>query len=112
MNTEKIINGLVAYIKSDLYPAMNEWQKLIAADVVSRALKRTNEIKTILENNSFAVALGYIDTEGNVDVDGIMTSLKNHVAEKGKVEISLPFMPIYRLTAEDIEKLHRTIKGE
>lgn len=112
MNTEKVINGLVAYIKTDLYPTMNEWQKLIAADVISRALRRTNELKAMIENNSFAVALGYIDTEGNVDVDGIMTSIKNHVAEKGKFEFALPLMPTYRFTAEDVEKLHRIIKGE
>lgn len=111
MTVNKLIDGLVRYIDENIYSAMNDWQKMIAADVVSRAMQRADKIAPIITENTFIRALGYVDSEGNVDVDGVLKKLKEYISQKGKLEIKIPLMPIYRFTPEDIDVLRRTIGG-
>jgi hypothetical protein len=111
MTVNKLIDGLVRYIDENIYSAMNDWQKMIAADVVSRAMQRSDKIAPIITENTFVRALGYVDSEGNVDVDGILCKIKEYITQKGKLEIKIPFMPTYKMYAEDIDVLRRTIGG-
>lgn len=111
MTINKVIDGLARYINENIYPAMNGWQKMIAADVVGRAIQRIDKIAPIITENTFIRALGYVDSEGNIDIEGLMSKLKEYVSQKGKVEIKIPLMPVYKITAEDIDVLRRTLGG-
>ena len=111
MTVNKLMDGLVRYIDANIYSAMNDWQKLIAADVVSRAMQRVDKIAPIITDNTFVRALGYVDSEGNIDIDGISKKLKEYISQKGKIEIKIPLMPTYRFTADDVDVLRRTIGG-
>lgn len=111
MTVNKLIDGLVRYIDENIYSAMNDWQKMIAADVVGRAIQRADKIAPIITDNAFIRALGYVDSEGNVDVDGILCKLKDYIQQKGKLELKIPFMPTYKFYAEDIDNLRRTLGG-
>ena len=111
MKFEKIIDGLTKYINANLYPTMNDWQKLIAVDVVSRAIKKSSELFATLQSNPFVRALGYIDSEGNVDIEGIASRVKEFAREKGKIEINIPLMPAWKFTETDIDEIYRTIIG-
>lgn len=110
MKIDGVMDGLVCYVRKELYPAMNEWQKVIAADVVSRCINRAEILKAYLENNTYARALGYIDSENNIDIDGIMARLKDYINEKGKITVQLPLMPEFTFYGDDIDALHRMIK--
>jgi hypothetical protein len=112
MKFEKIIDGLARYIKNHLYPTMNDWQKLIAVDVVDRAIKKAEALRVWAESNTFIRALGYIDSEGNVDLDGIVSRVKEFARERGKIKINIPFMPAWKFTEQDIDEIHKTIIGE
>jgi hypothetical protein len=111
MKFEKIIDGLTKYINANLYPTMNDWQKLIAVDVVGRAIKKSAELYGTLQVNPFVRALGYIDSEGNVDIEGIVGRIKEYAREKGKIETNIPFMPAWKFTEQDIDEIYRTIIG-
>ena len=60
---------------------------------------------------SLNLAVGRGDSEGNVDVDGILCKLKDYIQQKGKLELKIPFMPTYKFYAEDIDNLRRTLGG-
>lgn len=109
MNFEKVINGIVKYLNNNIYVGMSDWQEMLARIAVSRLLGNSENIKIALINNPFIKTFAIMDSDGNVDIDGIMHDLKNQIAEKGKLTISLPMFGNFTFTVEDVDKLHRTI---
>lgn len=109
MNIDKVIDGLVKYFNAKMLPAMNDWQKILAIDVVGRTIKQTVSIREKIAENTFLRALGYIDSEGNVDVDGIAAYLKSYIKERGLIEIKIPFMPVYKVSESDIDDIYKVI---
>ena len=75
-------------------------------------IKKAEALRAWAESNAFIRALGYIDSEGNVDLDGIVSRVKEFAREKGKIEINIPFMPAWKFTEQDIDEIHKTIIGE
>lgn len=88
---------------------MNDWQEMIARIAVSRVVGNGEKIKTALENNPFIRTFAIIDENGNVDVDGLARDLKEQISQKGKLSFSIPMFGTFCFTAEDVDKLHRTI---
>lgn len=110
MKLEKIMAGLVRFMNLHIFPPMNDWQELIARNVVGRAVKQTAKLEEFLCTNGFIQTLGYIDAEGMVDVDGLLSELRETIAAKGKLHLKIKLMPEYTFTAEDIDELSRMIK--
>jgi hypothetical protein len=110
MKLDKVIDGAAKYIADKLYPTMVDWQKLIAVDVVTRAINYCESNDPKIQSNSFVRALGYMDGEGNVDLDNVIISLKNFIAEKGgKWKIKIPLMPVFVFTESDVDELYQYI---
>ena len=111
MSFERVINGILSYLNAEIYNKMNSWQEVLARVAVSRMIGNSEELKRSLTNNSFFRTFAIIDSHGNVDVDGLVNDLKTQIAEKGKLVISLPMLGNFTFTAEDVDELHRHIRG-
>lgn len=109
MKFEKVINGIVKYIDAEIYPAMNDWQEIMARVAVSRMLNSSEAMKRTLATNGFLRTFAIIDEEGNIDSDGLIDTLREQVAQKGKVTLSLPLMPRLAFTASDVDNLKKYI---
>jgi hypothetical protein len=68
------------------------------------------DLKRSLIDNTFFRTFAIIDSNGNVDVDGLIKDLKEQVAQKGKLVIALPMFGNFTFTAADIDELHRHIR--
>ena len=110
MEFERLINGIVKYLNSEIYKGMNDWQELLARIAVSRAVNNANNIKNALSNNPFIRTFAFIDEYGMVDVDGLMRDIKAQFENKEKISFSLPMFGNFTFTASDIDKLHRMIQ--
>ena len=110
MTFEKVLNGIVKYLDSELYTGLNDWQELFARIFVSRVIGNEEVIKNALINNAFIRTFGIVDGDGNVDVDGLMRDIRTQIEKKGKMTITLPMFGKFTFTPEDIDKLHNTIK--
>lgn len=108
MEFEKVVNGIIKYLNNEIFPHMNDWQEILGRIAVSRALG-SNNLKNSLINNTYIKTFGIIDANGMVDVDGLMRDLKIQIEQKGKVTFTLPMFGTLTFTAEDVDKLHRTI---
>lgn len=113
MTVQNIVNGIIKYIKHNLYPTMTEWQKVFAADVISRAMKRISNLEDMVTGNTFVQALGYIDSEGNVDIENTVDIIKQYIDENGgKWKLKLPLMPEYTFSSDDIDVIYNYILKE
>lgn len=113
MRVENVINGIIKYVKGNLYPTMTEWQKILAADIISRSLKRMSNIEKTISENTFVQALGYVDTNGNVDIDNTIETIKQYIVDNGgKFKLKLPLMPEYTFSPDDIDVIYNYILKE
>lgn len=111
MKFDRVINGIHVYLNNEIYPNMNDWQEILARLVISRIMGDTNKLKGILKDNAFVSTFAIIDSDDNVDIDGIMADLRRMIEEKGKFTINIPMFGDFTFMPEDVDKLHRTIQG-
>lgn len=109
MKFEKVLNGILKYLNDEIYANMNDWQEIIARVAVARMIGDSNELKAKLMNNSYVKTFAIIDSSGDIDVDGILTDLKEQIAAKGKLTVSLPMFGNFTFFPDDVDKLYDAI---
>lgn len=109
---DNVINGISKYINAEIYSGMNDWQEFIARLAVGRVLNNMPQIKETIINNSFIKTFGIINAEGMVDVETLAKEIKNEIANKGKLTISLPMFGSMTFKPNDVDVLYRHITGE
>lgn len=116
MKFEEIVNGAAKYVADKLYPTMVDWQRVIAIDVVTRAINYAETSKETLMSNALVRALGYVDVDGEIDIENILIRLKGFIKDKGgKWRVKLPLMPAFTFVESDVDDLFNYIqmyKGE
>jgi hypothetical protein len=109
MTFERVISGLHKYINAEIYTTMNDWQEILARLAVARMLGNTEVLKKSLMSNWIVRTFAIMDEQGNVDVEGLTRDIKEQIAAKGKMTISLPLMPSLTFKPEDVDVLRRYI---
>ena len=63
-------------------------------------------------NNGFIRTFGIIDSEGNIDVEGLAHDIKREIARKEKITLSIPMFGKMTFRPEDVDDLYKKITGE
>lgn len=111
MNFEKVLNGILKYMDKEIYSGMNDWQELAARIAVSRMLKNSKNIKSAICDNTFVRTFAIVDENGNIDIDGLYSDIKEQINSKGKIEITLPLFGTFKFSLSDVDNLYSTITG-
>lgn len=111
MNFERVLNGILKYMDREIYSGMNDWQELAARIAVSRLLKNSDNLKSAICDNTYIRTFGITDENGNIDIDGLYSDLKEQVNRKGKIEITLPLFGTFKFSLSDVDNLYNTIVG-
>ena len=109
MTFEKVLDGVLRYLNSEVYSGMNDWQEVLARMAVGRFVGDPEKLKTMLLNNGMVRTFGVMDSDGNVDVDGLLRDLKAQIEQKGKLSFALPVFGTFTFKPEDVDKLHQMI---
>ena len=110
MDFERVMSGIIRYIERKIYPGLTAWQELLAGTVVDQFYEGRDELKkTILDNHAYKMVIG-MDSNGNIDIDGLATKIKRRIEKKGKIEIKLPLMPKLTFSPEDVDELLAVVK--
>ena len=111
MEFNRVINGIVKYLNSEVVPNMNEWQGFLARMATARVLNNTENIKKMLADNVYIKTFAVFDDNGNVDIDGLINDLKTAIKDKGYIEFELPMFGRFKFIESDIDNLHSYIRG-
>jgi hypothetical protein len=109
MKFEKVIDGILRYLDSDIFEHMNDWQEMLARIAVSRMAKSSGQLKEFIINNPFLATFQIVDSEGNVDVDELLSDVREQIARKEKLVLSFPVFGKFTFTAADVDRLHEVI---
>lgn len=109
MEFNKVVAGLVKYIDRNICPNMNDLQEIGYRALCSKVMGNLDQYKKSLSSNPFLQTFAIIDSDGDVDIDGLISALKGPVAEKEKVKIKIPFYGTFTFTANDLDDIYNTI---
>lgn len=109
---EKVLNGIVKYIDSELYTKMNGLQEFAARVVVGRVLSNEKEIKQKIVENGYIRTFGFVDSDGMVDVECLAKDIKREINRQGKLEVVLPMFGKITFVPADVDILYTMITGE
>jgi hypothetical protein len=109
---DKVVDGIAKYINSEIYKGMNDVQEFLSRIVVGRLIENQEHIKRSLIDNGVVRSMGYIDSEGMVDVDTLMIDVKREIERKGKLEMTIPMIGKLTFVPDDVAILHGFIKGD
>lgn len=112
MEFDKVVNGILKYLNKNIYPGLNDWQTLLARTAVARVVRNVSQLKGKLLSNEYLRTFAVIDSDGNVDVDGLTDDLKMQIKNcpEQKVTIAIPLFGKFSFTEADIDELCKLIK--
>ena len=110
MTYDAVIQGIINYINKEILSTMADWQAMLARVAMSRILTAKDGLRAAITGNAFLQSLGVISVDGMVDVDGLARDLKQQIAAKGKLEVSLPIFGRFTFYEADVDHLVGYIK--
>lgn len=108
---EKMLDGLIKYIDEKFIVNMNNLQEIGVRIILGEVYDNRGKIKELLLNNGIVKTFGYIDNEGNIDIEKLMNRLKKEIQNKGKLEITVPMYGKMIFTPEDVDEIYNYIRG-
>ena len=112
MKFDKVVDGIVRYINTEIYSGMSEWQEMLARVAVARVIENTDSLRQQLTKNSFLKTFSFINEEGDVDIDRLATDVKKQIEQRERLEVTIPIFGRFVFTPDDVDKICATIKGE
>lgn len=109
---KQIETGAVRYIDAELAPKIptnipNGQLKKIAA-IAGATYAIHHGLQKLVVNPALA-AIGAVDAEGNIDVDGLSEAARGQIPETG-FKVTVPILGDLTFYAEDVEKILQYIK--
>jgi hypothetical protein len=109
MPFEQVLDGVMRFLNREILSKMDGWQEVVARAVVGRVIGNTDALKQTIISNGLIKTMGVVDCQGNVDVDGVLTSLKREIEKKGSIEVKIPMVGKITFRPEDIDTIRNDI---
>lgn len=106
---EKLASALIAFIESEIIPNMTAGQEILARLGIAWILDSGNIAVDLISQNSIAKAFGVVDSSKNINADRALGYLRV-LAQKKKLEFTLPILGRFAFGPEDIDKIQNLIK--
>lgn len=106
---EKLAAAIIKFIESEIIPSMTAGQEILARVAIAWILDSGNAAVDLIAQNSFAKAFGVIDEKKNINAERALGYLKV-LAQKKKLEITLPIFGRFAFGPEDIDAIHTLLK--
>ena len=115
ITVDKVERGVVRFVDQDIVPHINEgWNLSFAGMAINiptgmkRAVFGTAGVLLAKKASSALAQLGMVNEDGSVELDLVMREFLPRMPQEGFL-IGLPGGTDMRLTARDVETLHRYI---
>ena len=111
VTVDKVQRGLAKYIEEQILPPMKGTDRWLVTGAAAMALaKLPAMIQQQLQSGGALKALGVIGTDGTIDIDGIIKSVKP-AAKSSPASINIPFTNgTITLTEADLDVIQRYIE--
>lgn len=108
VNVSQIKNGLAKYVDTEILPHTQGLNKAIIATGATLAISKIDNFLDKYRTNDTLKFLELVDSEGNVNIDLLISEFTKHIPEGGLV-LNLPVVGDLIFYAADINTMHRYI---
>ena len=106
---ENLAAAVIAFIESEIIPSMTTAQEILARMAMAWVLDSGSIAVDLIAQNSWAKAFGVIDSKKNINADRALGYLRA-IAQKKKMEFTLPIFGRFAFGPEDIDKIQELLK--
>jgi hypothetical protein len=107
---DKVQRGLARYLEEQVLPPMSGGDRWIVTGAATMALAKLPAMIQQAQLNPAVKALGLIGTDGTIDIEGIIKSVKP-AARQTTASIKIPFTSgVITLTESDLDTIQRYIE--
>lgn len=112
----QIQHGIARYVDAQIMPqlpqtgAMDGLKKLGVGVATAYAAKNIDKVLSGLKGNQFLTALGVIDVNGDIDVEGLAEIAKEKIPESG-LRVTVPILNELTFYRTDVDALLSYIVG-
>ena len=104
-----IVRGFVKYADKYLYASMNDLQEIAARAFLSRALAKRDTLEKAIASNPLLQTFSVLSEDGTVEIDEWAELLKNEIAKKGKMTVTVPMFGRFTFYPDDIDRFKECI---
>ena len=108
---EHTVDGINRYLDREIYGGLNGLQEFVARVVVGRVNQNAEIIKQSMMNNGFIKTLGFVDSDGMVDIDRLLQDVRREIERQGSVQLEIPMIGKLTFRPEDVDVLRNDIMG-
>lgn len=112
MKLDKVIDGVARYVDGEIYGTMNDWQEILARMAVGRVLGNKETLKKKITENPLLMSFVLLDSDGEMDVEKLLSDLKGVIAQKGGLKVSIPLFGNLKFVESDVDRLKKYIINE
>ena len=106
---EKLAAAIIKFIESEIIPSMTAGQEILARVAIAWILDSGSAAVELLAQNNAAKAFAVIDEKKNINAERALGYLKV-LAQKKKLEITLPILGRFVFGPEDIDAIQALLK--
>lgn len=106
---DQVMTGIINYADSEIMGKLPTSGKWIMGTAIGLATTKTNNIVDALRENTIAKMLGIIDDNGNVDVDALISAMRQAADKYGKVSFDVPMIGTMTFSSSDVDRLRTFI---
>ena len=106
---ENVLDGINKFINKEIYCNLNPAQEFLARVIVGRINQNSSVIKNNLMNNGFLKTLAVVDSDGMVEIDDIIQSVKQEIERQEHLKIEIPLIGTITFKPEDADTLYNEI---
>ena len=105
---DKVQRGTAKYIDAEILPKLEGKDKWIVTSATTLLLAKLPNLLQSLNANPMVQAMGIIGSDGTIDVETLITSMKP-AARQTPAKINIPFGGAVTLTEADLDTLRNYI---
>lgn len=109
VNFERLSQAIISFIESEIIPSMTTGQEILARVAIAWLLDSGNIAVDLIAQYPWAKAFGIVDSNKNINADRALMYLRG-IAQKKKIEFTLPVFGHFVFGPEDVEKIQALLK--
>ena len=106
---EQLATAVVSFIEKEIISNMTTAQEILARVAIAWMLDSGSIAVDMIAQSRWAIAFGVVDAKKNINAERALMYLKT-IAERKKLEFTLPIFGRFAFGPEDIEKLRGLLK--
>lgn len=108
-SAEQVINGIINYADAEVMGKLPTSGKWVMGTAIGLATNKAGNVIDTLRDNMIVKMLGIVDEEGNVDVDTLISAMKDAANKYGKLVVEVPLVGKLTFATSDIDSLRNYI---